>query len=167
MSERPEAQTATRGGEQSAAMSRATQELLRLIPKADGCAVLLVVEDQLVEACRAGNLGEPEQGRLGINESLSGLALLSGSAFRCDDAAESPFVDHSTTRRLGVASFVSVPLRDGIRAAGVFIAASKERAAFNDRDVEILGRAAHSLEDELAPRARRMRRFARGKQGLA
>ena len=63
MSERPEAQTAMQGGEPHAATTRATQEVLGLIPKADGCAVLLVVGDQLVEASRAGSLGEPEQGR--------------------------------------------------------------------------------------------------------
>ncbi|MGA8297693.1 MAG: GAF domain-containing protein [Acidimicrobiales bacterium] len=160
MSERPAAQKASKSGESNAAMTRASQEVLRLIPKADGCGVALVVGDQLVEASRAGNIGGLDQLRLGINESMSGLAFLSGSAFRCDDTAKGPFVDHATTTRLGVGSFVSVPLRDGIRAIGIFIAASRERAAFNDRDVEILVSAAQSLEDELAPRARRIRRFA-------
>lgn len=151
MSERPEAQ---------GAMTRAAEQALRLIPKADGCFVTLVSGDQLVEACRAGSFDGPEVS-VNINESLSGLSLLSGSAFRCDDTETHPFVDYPTASRLGVCSFVSVPLRDGIRAIGAFIAASKDRAAFTDADVEMLAGTAQSLENELAPHAKRVRRFAR------
>lgn len=146
-----------------AMMQRAMQEILRLIQKADGCAVALVVGDQLVEASRAGSLGGPELHELSIDGSMTGLAFLSGSTFRCDDTENGPFVDRAMTRRLGVSSFVSVPLRDGTRAIGALIAASKERAAFSERDVEILTSVAQSLEDELAPRARRVRLFANRK----
>lgn len=140
-------------------MTRATQQVLQLIPNADGCVVVLVDGDELVETCRAGSLG-PEQMRLSVNESLSGLSFLSGASFRCDDAIENPFVDHATAERLSVASFVSVPLRDGTRAIGAFIAVSRHRAAFNETDVEMLTANAQSLENELAPRASRVRRFA-------
>ena len=149
MSTRPEAQ---------GAMTRATQEVVRLIPKAHGSMVVLVVGEELVEACRAGNLDEPDI-HLSINDSLTGLSFLSGSAFRCDDAEMSPFVDHGTTTRLGVGSFVSVPLRDGIRAIGALIAASRDRSAFTEADVEVLTSEAQSLENELVPHAGRVRRL--------
>ena len=163
---RPEVQHSDGGrplsdrSEAQAAMTRATQQVLQLIPNADGCVVVLVVGDELVEASRAGKLG-PEQIRLSVNESLSGLSFLSGTSFRCDDTKENPFVDHVTASRLGVASFVSVPLRDGIRAIGAFIAVSRDRAAFNDLDVEMLTASAQTLENELAPHAKRTRRFVR------
>lgn len=151
MSDRPEAQ---------AAMTRTTQEVLRLVPNADGCMVALVVGDQLVEASRAGDLGGSDQICWSINKSLSGLSFLSGSAFRCDDADKSPFVDHATAKRVGASSFVSAPLRAGVRSIGVVIAASKDRSAFNERDVDMLTNLAHALENELAPHVRRIRRFS-------
>jgi putative methionine-R-sulfoxide reductase with GAF domain len=142
-----------------AAMTRATEEVLRLIPQADGCVVVLVVGDQLVEACRAGTLGGPDQIRLSINESLTGLSFLSGTTLRCDDVDTNPYVDHATAVRLGVVSMVSVPLRNGIRAIGALIAASRDHAAFSEHDVETLTGAAQSLEKELAPAVRRSRYF--------
>jgi GAF domain-containing protein len=150
MGERPDTQVA---------MTQVTQGILQLIPKADACFVALVVRDELVEVCRAGSLDGPEI-RLSISESLSGLSFLSGTAFRCDDSETNPLVDRATARRLGVASIVSVPLRNGIRALGALVAVAKDRAAFTEDDVETLASTAQSLENELAPTARRVRRFA-------
>lgn len=151
MSEPPQAQ---------GAMTRAAEQALRLIPKADGCFVTLVEGEQLVEAYRAGSFEGPEV-RVNVSETLSGLSLLSGEAFRCDDVDSHPFVDHATAKQVGVGSFVCAPLRDGIRAFGAFIAASKARTAFTDDDVAMLAATAQSLENELAPHAKRVRRFVR------
>lgn len=149
MSERPQAQDKMIG---------AALQALSLVPKADGCFVVLAEGQQLVEACRVGSFDGPEV-RVNISETLSGLSLLSGEAFRCDDADTHPFVDHATAKGMGVGSFVCVPLRDGIRAFGAFITASKDRAAFTNDDVEMLAGTAQSLENELAPYATRVRRF--------
>lgn len=149
MTERPEAHLA---------MSRATQDVLRLIPRSEGCMVVLVVGAELVEASRAGSLGGPEQIRLSITESLAGLSFISGETFRCDDAETNPHVDHATAGRFGITSLISVPLRNGVRAMGAIVAASRDRAAFSETDVETLIGIARSLETQIAPPTQR--RFA-------
>jgi GAF domain-containing protein len=141
-----------------AAMTQATDEVLQLVPKANGSFVALTVGAELVEACRAGTLEGLAQIRLNINKRLAGLSFLTGTAFRCDEAEKSPFADRVAAARLGVQSIVSVPLRTGTRVIGTLVAVSRDRAAFTEHDVEIVSRIGELLQSQLAVRMGRIPR---------
>jgi GAF domain-containing protein len=128
---------------------RTTDELLRSIPKADGCLVAFVDGDELVCESGAGVFADAIGVRVKINESLTGLSLRSGRPFRCDDAETNPWVNLSMARRFNAASILSAPLMDKNQSFGALVATSIIRGAFNHQDVKILSDAARSLSDEL------------------
>ncbi|MGB9111818.1 MAG: hypothetical protein WCF24_03730, partial [Acidimicrobiales bacterium] len=63
-------------------MDRIAEEALHLIPSAEGSFVELVDGDELVCVCGAGTLARSAGLRLGVDRSLSGLAVSSRSTLR-------------------------------------------------------------------------------------
>jgi EAL domain-containing protein (putative c-di-GMP-specific phosphodiesterase class I)/putative methionine-R-sulfoxide reductase with GAF domain len=118
-------------------MNRIAEEALRLIPRAEGSFVLLVDGDELVCVGTAGTTSRADL-RLRIDESLSGLAVLSGATLRCDDTEFDPRVDHRLARRERAVSAACVPLQRGTHPLGALAVASSSPGAFGDRDVATL-----------------------------
>lgn len=120
-------------------MNRIAEEALRLIPRADGSFVELVDGDELICVCGAGILASAVGLRLRVDASLAGLAILTGTALRCDDAPSDPRVDREAARRVGAVSVVCVPLlRRGTHPLGALMVTSTSTGAFGDRDVATL-----------------------------
>lgn len=114
---------------------RIAEEALRMVPSADGCFVALVDGDALTFESGAGSFASAVGLRLGIDESLAGLALRTGSTFYCKDSELDAVADRSVARRFGAVSFICVPLCNHDQPLGTLVVASAERAAFNERDV--------------------------------
>ncbi len=120
-------------------MNRIAEEALHLIPSADGSFVELVDGDELVCVCGAGTLASATGLRLGVDESLSGLAVSSRSTLRSDDAASDPRADREAAHLVGAVSVVCVPLlRRETHPLGALVVTSSSRDAFDDRNVATL-----------------------------
>jgi putative methionine-R-sulfoxide reductase with GAF domain len=124
------------------ALDRMAEEALRLLPAAEGAVVQFVDGDGLVFVGAAGTLASYLGLRVRLDESLTGLAVLTGSRLRCDDAHADPWVDRNAARLMGAVSVASVPLtRDQYRLGAISVTSSS-CAAFDDRDVSILSELA-------------------------
>lgn len=158
MSERTGLRTAIQGAsEPNLVMKRISEEVLRLVPSADGCFVALVDGDVLIWQSGAGAFAAAVGMQLGIDESLSGLALKTGATFRCDDTEVNPLVDRAVARRFGAVSFVAVPLWDGDRPFGALVATSAVRAAFSHQDVLTLSDVADFVTATISTTSRLQR----------
>ncbi len=120
-------------------MNRIAEEALHLIPRAEGSFVELVDGDELVCVSGAGSLNSAVGLRLRVDKSLSGLAVVTGSTLRCDDATSDLRVDREAAGRVGAVSVVCVPLlRRGTHPLGALMVTSSCAEAFSDRDVATL-----------------------------
>src|SRR5260370_23540927 len=89
-------------------MRRVVDQALALITMAEGAVVELADDDTLTYVCAAGNLASAEATRLGLQDSLSGLAVRTGQTLRCDDSETDGRVDRDACRRVGARSMVCV-----------------------------------------------------------
>ena len=119
-------------------MRRVVEQALGLIPAAEGAVVELVCEGQLTYVCASGTLTDYVGVRLGIEESLSGLAVRTGETLYCENSATDTRVDHEACRKVGAVSMVCVPLRRGDEPIGVLKIIAKRPRAFATRDVTVL-----------------------------
>ncbi|HTW20515.1 MAG TPA: EAL domain-containing protein [Mycobacteriales bacterium] len=119
-------------------MQRVTDRTVELIDAAD--AVMVGLADAL-GICYVVGTGQQLAHlgtRVGLDTSLSGLAIQSGQVERADDTETDPRVDREACRRLGVASLVCVPLRRGQDSIGVLAVNAHRPYAFNEGDVATL-----------------------------
>src|SRR5580704_7107303 len=95
---------------------RVVEQALALIPGATGSLVgLLDHGDFVTYVCGAGHLAPHVGFRLGVEGSLSGVAIRSGTVVYTDDSSTDPRVNAESCRALDVCSSVCVPLmRDGV-----------------------------------------------------
>jgi GAF domain-containing protein len=100
-------------------MRRVVEQTLALIAVADGAVVEMAGEGHLTYVCAGGSLAEHVGTRLGLGESLSGLAVRTGEALRCENSASDPRVDGEACQRVGALSMVCVPLRRAAEPIGV------------------------------------------------
>ena len=131
-------------------MRRVVDQALALITMAEGAVVELADDDTLTYVCAAGNLASAEGTRLGLHDSLSGLAVRTGQTLRCDDSETDGRVDRDACRRVGARSMVCVPLRRGGQAVGVLKVSASHPGAFNDAEVVTLTKLARFITAAIA-----------------
>jgi len=125
-------------------LRRIVEGCLTLIPEAKGSSLEVRVDaDTLEYASCAGNLSDFVGLRLDINQSMSGLSVLSGHVERCDDARIDPRVNREACEKVGAISMLCVPLSPDQGAMAVLKVTSPKTNAFNDADaakLEVLAR---------------------------
>jgi diguanylate cyclase (GGDEF)-like protein len=114
-----------------AAIVETTQQLTR----ADGAAVEMRDDDEMVYKAASGTAASHVGLRVRVDSCLSGSCVMRGETLVCDDAASDPRVDAEACRRIGVRSMVVVPLTatgiDGEpECVGVLKVMSSEPGAF-------------------------------------
>jgi signal transduction histidine kinase len=101
---------------------------------------LLDGEDLRVAAISAGQ--DPVEGlighRLPVDGSLAGLALRSGKAYHCLDAARDGRADQEFVRLSGMRSFLSVPLISEVRPVGALLVGDRQPRTFTPDDERLL-----------------------------
>lgn len=109
--------------------------VLRLIPGAEGAAVDIRDEMDLVCRAGAGSLSGQIGGRLPMSDSLSGLSLVEGRTLHTGDAASDTRVNAALTRALAVRSIMVAPIARHGEFVGVLKAQSRLPHVFVEEDV--------------------------------
>ena len=94
-------------------------EQVERITKANGVAVGIVEEDQLVYRAGTGNAASEMGSRVPLASCLSAYCLHSGQILQCPDAKRDPRLRHELCRLRGVQSLIAVPVFYEGKIAGV------------------------------------------------
>lgn len=105
---------------------------------ADGAVIELAEDGEMVYRAASG-IASPQLGlRLKIENSLSGLCVVTGEALSCEDSETDPRVDRMACRRVGLRSMIVIPLKHKEITVGVLKAVSKHAKAFDQNDMALL-----------------------------
>jgi len=102
---------------------------------ADGVAIALVQQGQIVCRAAAGPIAPDLGVRLDPNSGISGACFRTAEIVRCDDTETDPRVNLQASRRLNTRSMVAVPLCGRRSVVGMIEVFSAEAYRFNDSDV--------------------------------
>jgi N-acetylmuramoyl-L-alanine amidase/putative methionine-R-sulfoxide reductase with GAF domain len=105
---------------------------------ADGVAIALVQEGQIVCRAAAGPIAPDLGVRLDPNSGISGACFRTAEVIRCDDAENDPRVNVQASRRLNTRSMVAVPLCGRRSVVGMIEAFSTKVHGFDKSDVRSL-----------------------------
>lgn len=145
------------GGESLALWARrdleATLQLLadraQYITGASGAAIALRDGEQII--CRASSgPSAPQVGSyLEVSSGLSGESVRTRETLRCDDASCDPRVNYASCRRLGIRSFLVMPLLRNDEVIGIFEVFSGKPHSFKEHDYLALERMAEMVNTAL------------------
>jgi putative methionine-R-sulfoxide reductase with GAF domain len=108
------------------------------ITGADGAALALSRYGKLICHANTGT-ATPDLGvELNLNRGISGLCARTGVSWRCDSPDLDPHVDRLRCRELGTQSVLASPVTHLNSVLGVLEVFSRNRGAFDDRDVATL-----------------------------
>jgi len=107
---------------------------------ASGAALALLTDDAMLCRARAGDLAPPLGSALDVKEGLSGECIRSGLAVSCEDTSTDPRVDPELCRRLGLGSFMAVPIFTDFRVVGLLEVFSPHRRTFTEAQSTVLDR---------------------------
>lgn len=118
-------------------MQYVVEQTLPLID-ADGAAIELVEDGDMVYRAASG-IAAPQLGlRLKIDASLSGLCIKTGEVLSCFDAATDTRVDHAACNKVGLRSMLVMPLKYQGATVGVLKAVSRHVGKFQQPDITLL-----------------------------
>lgn len=119
-------------------MAMVVEHTLALV-EADGAAIELTENDEMVYRATSG-IAKPYIGlRLKLQHSLSGLSVQTGEILRCDDTECDDRVDRDACRKIGLRSMIVIPLTHQGINVGVLKAMSLRVGKFTDDDAKLLG----------------------------
>jgi N-acetylmuramoyl-L-alanine amidase len=121
------------------------------ITGADGLAIALAENDEIVLRASAGIIKPDVGARLDRDSAFSGACFRAAQIVRCDDTEIDPRVNLHACRHLGARSMVAVPLCGRRRVIGLLEAFSAEIFGFNDSDVRSLELLAELILGALKP----------------
>ncbi len=133
-------------------------EVLRLVAEravaitgADGLAIALAENNEIVLRASAGEIRPDVGARIDRNSAFSGACFGEAQIVTCDDTETDPRVNVEACRRLGARSMVAVPLCGRRRVIGLIEAFSSWPFAFNESDVRNLSLLAELVLGALKP----------------
>ena len=118
---------------------------------ADGVAIALVQQGQIVCRAAAGAIAPDLGVRLDPNSGISGACFRTAEIVRCDDTETDPRVNLQASRRLNARSMVAVPLCGRRSVVGMIEVFSIEAYCFNDSDVRSLSLLAELILGAMKP----------------
>ncbi len=124
------------------AMMDLVAERARAMTNANGAAVEIVEDDDIVHQAATGT-SEPYKGlRLSLRDSLSGACYQEGRPIYCHDSERDPRIDRQAARQTQARSVVVVPLAHEDDRYGVLKVTADHPEAFSQEDIERLKLAA-------------------------
>lgn len=121
-----------------AVMTLVVERTLALIG-ADGAAIELAQDGDMVYAAVSGIAGPHLGLRLRQANSLSGMCVESGTILRSADTERDERVDQAACRRIGLRSMIVMPLKFDTTVVGVLKAMAVQPGKFRRRDEALLG----------------------------
>jgi N-acetylmuramoyl-L-alanine amidase/putative methionine-R-sulfoxide reductase with GAF domain len=135
------------------------------ITGADGLAIALADNDEIVLRAAAGTVRPDVGARIDRDSAFSGACFRSAQTVVCDDTETDPRVNLAACRKLGARSMVAVPLCGRRRVIGLLESFSEWPFAFNESDVRNLSLLAELVVSALKPEDED--RFAESAQAAA
>ena len=105
---------------------------------ADGAALALRRDGEVVCVARAGKMAPPLDARLDDSSGISGECLREGQALRCEDTETDDRVDAEACRSLGLRSLAVAAVKQGDQVVGILEVFSQNPSTFTDRHLEVL-----------------------------
>lgn len=128
----------TSGHHPTDSMLRAVTDAARILVAADGTALALRIDGDIVCRARSGAIA-PELGApLNTDSGISGECLRTATIMVCNDTATDSRVDPEVCRTLGVRSIVAVPVRGTAGIVGILSAFSARPDAFGAEQIDSL-----------------------------
>ena len=121
------------------------------ITGADGLAIALAENNEIVLRAAAGTIRPDVGQRIDRNSSFSGACFRTAQIFICDDTETDPRVNLEACHKLGARSMVAVPLCGRRRVIGILEAFSSWPFGFNESDVRNLTLLAELVLAALKP----------------
>lgn len=121
------------------------------ITGADGLAIALAENNQIVLRAAAGNIRPDVGTRIDRDSAFSGACFRTAQIINCDDTETDSRVNLDACRKMGARSMVAVPLCGRKRVIGVLEAFSAWPFAFNEIDVRNLSLLAELILGALKP----------------
>jgi len=121
------------------------------ITGADGLAIALAENDEIVLRAAAGSIRPDVGARIDRDSAFSGACFRTAQVVNCDDTETDPRVNLQACRKLGARSMVAVPLCGRRRVIGLLEAFSSWPFGFNDSDVRNLTLLAELVLAALKP----------------
>jgi N-acetylmuramoyl-L-alanine amidase len=118
---------------------------------ADGIAIALVQEGDIICRAAAGSIAPDVGVKLDPAAGFSGLCLRTGESVRCDDADRDPRVNRQASQRLRARSMLAVPLCGRHSVLGLIEAFSAEAYGFSDGDLGSLQLLAELILGAMKP----------------
>ena len=115
------------------------------LTRGNGAAIALAQDGSMICQASVGACAPALGTRLDVESGFSGECVRIGKPLRCDDAETDPRVDLMSCRRLGILSVLAAPIRYERAIVGVFEVFSTQRAAFDEADVGVAERLAHTV----------------------
>lgn len=105
---------------------------------ADGAAIELAEDGEMVYKAASGIAKDQIGLRLKIDDSLTGLCVMTGETLSCDDSETDPRVDRLACREIGLRSMIVMPLKHNELTVGALKAMSVQPGKFDELDVMLL-----------------------------
>ena len=105
------------------------------LTRADGAALAMWQGNQMICQAGAGTALSAVGAEVSTGGGLSGLAVRTGRAWRCNDSENDHRVNVEACRELGIRSVIAAPLNHLNRVLGILQVLSSQAYAFDDRDV--------------------------------
>jgi N-acetylmuramoyl-L-alanine amidase len=121
------------------------------ITGADGLAIALAENDQIVLRASAGTVRPDVGARIDRDSAFSGACFRQAQVFTCDDTETDSRVNLEACRRLGARSMIAVPLCGRRRVVGLVEVFFEWPFGFNDSDIRNLTLLAELVVGALKP----------------
>jgi EAL domain-containing protein (putative c-di-GMP-specific phosphodiesterase class I) len=131
-------------------LQRIVEEATRLIPAAEGAALLLLDGDEFTWVCAGGLLSIPAGMRMPVAGSLAGLAIEQGRTVFSEDARHDRRANTRAVELSRTAATASVPLYYESRPIGCLTIGSPYPGAFSHERVEVLNTLAEFISTAIA-----------------
>ncbi|MGA8437490.1 MAG: TonB family protein [Candidatus Sulfotelmatobacter sp.] len=126
------------GGHAPETILRAIADTARILTGANGTAIALRTNGEVVCRARSGDVA-PELGALlNVDSGISGECFRLSRVLRCDDTESDNRVEPEVCRTLGIRSIAAVPLRAAEGAFGIIEAFSSQPSAFAHEQIKSL-----------------------------
>lgn len=141
------------GGVEDDAVLRKIAEAALSATGADGAALAMRRDGEVICVARAGEMAPPLEARLSDSSGISGACFHEGEALRCDDTATDSRVDAEACRSLGLRSLAVAAVHQGGSIVGILEVFSENPSTFTDRHLEVLRQLAELVivEQETEP----------------